>query len=41
MNSYSDIKQSFVISIVDKEFGHLQVAVIDTNNQQLATTLKQ
>ncbi|MGP1959438.1 MAG: o-succinylbenzoate--CoA ligase [Arsenophonus sp. NC-TX2-MAG3] len=41
LNSHPNIKQSFVIPIVDKEFGHRPVAVIDSNNQQLVTNLNQ
>ncbi|MFP3013242.1 MAG: hypothetical protein ACEY3G_00260 [Arsenophonus sp.] len=41
MNSHPNIKQSFIIPIVDKEFGHRPVAIIDSNNQQLVTNLNQ
>ncbi|MGP1924149.1 MAG: hypothetical protein ACTS73_04365 [Arsenophonus sp. NEOnobi-MAG3] len=41
MNSYPDIKQSFVIPMVDKEFGYRPVAVIESDNQQLLSSLNQ
>ncbi|SPP31450.1 2-succinylbenzoate--CoA ligase [Arsenophonus endosymbiont of Aleurodicus floccissimus] len=41
LNSHLDIKQSFVILIADKEFGHRPVAVIESDNQQLVTNLSQ
>ncbi|WP_334468273.1 AMP-binding enzyme [Arsenophonus sp. PmNCSU2021_1] len=41
LNSHPDIKQSFVIPIADKEFGHRPVAVIESDNQQLVTSLSQ
>ncbi|MFP3029522.1 MAG: o-succinylbenzoate--CoA ligase [Arsenophonus sp.] len=41
LNSHTDIKQSFVIPIVDKEFGYRPVAVIESDNQQLVSSLNQ
>ncbi|HGJ5876382.1 MAG TPA: hypothetical protein ACHBX0_08295 [Arsenophonus sp.] len=41
LNSHPDIKQSFVIPVANKEFGHRPVAVIESDNQQLLTTLNQ
>ncbi|MFS1539003.1 MAG: hypothetical protein ACL7BU_10200 [Candidatus Phlomobacter fragariae] len=39
LNSHLDIKHRFVIPIVDKEFGHCPVAVIESDNQKLVTSL--
>lgn len=41
LNSHPDIKQSFIIPIADREFGHRPVAVIESDNQQLVTSLNQ
>jgi o-succinylbenzoate---CoA ligase len=41
INSHPDIKQSFVMPIPDKEFGHRPVVVIESDNKQLVTSLNQ